>query len=199
MMDSFFSILPMGLFGHKKPNDVSQPGGSVASPVVVVEELEQGRKRPRECDRITDKPVGSSTPTLLSRRGSEVPSFREEDDVRPVKRFRGPAGIPLTPPVVEVEVKDTASTKSPLSGLPEDVLAHCLSFLNSTEDRSALQCTSRQFRRISNSDEMLIGVQVGGDCKTGLHGMIQEEDTPDTAADKLMPFAMSGNLEAVYM
>jgi hypothetical protein len=83
--------------------------------------------------------------------------------------------------------------------LPEDVLAHCLSFLNSTEDRFALQCTSRQFRRISNSDEMMIGIQVGGDCSTGLHGIIQDNDTPDTAADKLMPFAMAGNLEAVYM
>jgi hypothetical protein len=197
MMDSFFSILPMGLFGHKKPNEVAQPGGSVATPVVVVEE--QGRKRPRECDRDNTKTAGSITPTLISRRGSEVPSFREEDDVRPIKRFRGTAGIPLTPPVVEVEVKDTASTKSPLAGLPEDVLAHCLSFLNSTEDRSALQRTSRQFRRISNSDEMMIGVQIGGDCTTGLNGMIQEDDTPDTAADKLMPFAMSGNLEAVYM
>ena len=193
MMDSILSILPMGLFGHNHPMEVAQqPGGSAAA--VAVEET--GRKRPRECERQNTKRV--QTPTLISRRVSDVPSFREEDDLRPIKRFRGPSGLPLVPPVVKVEKKEPAK-ESPLSKLPEDVLTHCLSFVNSTSDRFSLQTTCKQFQRISGSDEMMIGVQVGGDCNTGLNGIIQDDDTPDSAAEKLMPFAMSGNLEAVYM
>ena len=177
-MDSFFSI--MGLFGGQKEATVS-----AMTPVVE----EAGRKRPRE--------DSARTPLLISR-GSDVPSFREEDDIaRPVKRFRSTDGIPLTTLVDSAEKTETKT--SSFADLPEDVLAHCLSFLNSTGDRAALQRTSKQFRRISNSDEMMIGIQVGGDCSTGLHGIIQDDDTPDTAADKLMPFALAGNLEAIYM
>jgi hypothetical protein len=89
--------------------------------------------------------------------------------------------------------------QSPLSLLPEDVLAHCLSFLGGVQDRHALQCTNKQFRRISNTDEMLLGIQVGGDKQTGLHGIISEKDTPVTASAALEPFASAGNLEAIYM
>lgn len=199
MMDSIFSILPMGLFGHNRTVEAAQPEGSAASKAVVVEEM--GRKRSRDNCEGDDNASGNRTPSLISRRGSEVPSFREEDDVRPVKRFRGPTGAALEPcNTSSVEEDETfAGVKSPLASLPEDALAHCLSFLNSTSDRAALQATSKLFRRVSNSDEMMIGIQVGGDCTTGLHGIIQDADTPDTAAEKLMPFAMSGNLEALYM
>jgi hypothetical protein len=181
MMDSIFSI--MGLFGRPAEAVVQQ---QVVSPVA-----EEGRKRSREDEAVT------RTPALITRRASEVPSFREEDDIRPIKRFRSLSGLALRPPVVELN--KTEERTKPLANLPEDVLANCLSFLNSTEDRAALQSTCKQFREISNSDEMMIGIQVGGDMTTGLHGIIQDDDTPDTAADKLMPFAMSGNLEAVYM
>lgn len=202
MMDSILSILPMGLFGHNPPVEVAQGGGNAVPMTIEVEE-DKGRKRARDCDR-EDGSGGSTTPSLLSassRRGSEVPSFREEDDVRPVKRFCGPNGVALAPPVADVEKakESDVDAASPLSSLPEDAVAHCLSFLNSTKDRFALQCTSKQFRRISDSDEMLLGIQIGGDKNTGLNGIIQETDTPDTAAEKLMPFAMAGNLEAVYM
>jgi len=196
-MDSIFSILPMGLFGHNPSMEVAQIDGSASSPSAGKEE--SGRKRPRDSVLINTSGNGSTTPTLISRRSSEVPSFREEDDLQPFKRFRGASGHSLPPPIVEVAKVDAAPDRLSLLGLPEDVLAHCLSFLTATGDRFALQCTSRQFRRISNSDEMMIGIQVGGDCTTGLNGIILDDDTPDTAADKLMPFAMSGNLEAVYM
>jgi len=210
MMDSFLSIFPMGLFGHNnnhhQPMKVAPQSAAAAAAAATAAAAVEGRKRPREevDPRQDDESGGSSTPTLIAtastRRVSEVPSFREEDDLRPIKRFCGPSGVALSPSVVlDLEKKTEASKPAPLSNLPEDVVAHCLSFLSSTEDRFALQCTSKQFNRISNADEMLIGIQVGGDCSTGMHGIVQDEDTPDTAANKFMPFAMAGNLEAVYM
>jgi len=97
------------------------------------------------------------------------------------------------------EKKKVEKPVSPLKKLPEDVLAHCMSFLGGVEDRYALQCTSKQFRKLSNEPEMLERVQVGGDRSTGLHGVIQETDCPDSAQDALAPFAEAGNLEAIYM
>lgn len=46
---------------------------------------------------------------------------------------------------------------------------------------------------------MLIGIEVGGDRSTGLNGILQEDDTPETAVDKLDPYLQAGNLEAMYM
>ena len=46
---------------------------------------------------------------------------------------------------------------------------------------------------------MLAQLNVGGDIETGAHGIIQDHDTPSTAAAALAPFARAGNLEAMYM
>ena len=86
-----------------------------------------------------------------------------------------------------------------LGGLPEDVLSHCLSFLNTTEDRFSLQTTCKQFRKLSNSDKMLVNIKMGGDQDTGKNGIIREDDTPESAAVALAPFSQAGNLEAIYM
>jgi hypothetical protein len=83
--------------------------------------------------------------------------------------------------------------------LPEEVVGHVLSFVSSTEDRFALQTACTQLRRISNSDEMMAKVKLGGDLESGKNGIITDDDTPETAADALTPFARAGNLEAIYM
>ena len=46
---------------------------------------------------------------------------------------------------------------------------------------------------------MLVDIQVGGDRETGKNGIIQDDDTPETAAVVLAPFSKAGNLEAIYM
>ena len=142
----------------------------------------------------------SRTPTLISTQSSVVDAEEPaSSEVPPVKRRRGEndQSIPvLKEEAREEEKKDQAC---PLSQLPEDVLAHCLSFCSGVEDRFSLQCTSQQFRRISNSEDMMIGIQVGGDKKTGLHGIISETDNPESSARNLMPYAQAGNLEAIYM
>jgi len=194
MMDSLLSILPKGLFGLNSAMEAVADDSSLASSLMVLEE--NGRKRCREHDRVS----GSRTPTLVStRRHTDVRDSDPDEDLRPVKRFRGERKVVPIAAQVEEEKQKDAQPQSPLSLLPEDVTAHCLSFLGSAEDRFALQCTSKQFRRISNSEDMLKNVEVGGDKDTGMHGIIQEHDTLETASKALLPFAEAGNLEAIYM
>lgn len=212
VMDSFLSIFPKNLFGCNNAGMETIEGeSSLASSLMLVEE--NGRKRARRLET-RDSTSGCMTPTLAStpRSSSEPQLDGEEEDLRPIKRFRGEHKvIPVSPVSTTTKVspentkkeeecpsKKTES-KSPLSKLPEDVLSHCLSFLGSAEDRFSLQCTSKQFQKISNSDDMLRNIQVGGDKKTGLHGIIQESDTPESASKALKPFADAGNLEAIYM
>jgi hypothetical protein len=191
MMDSLLSILPKGLFGRNLALPMVPDDSSFASSLMIIDENE--RKRPRDRDA-SDYGDGSRTPTLISTPRS---ADSDDDEVRPIKRFRGERRVvPIAP---AAQKKDPPTPKSPLSTLPEDVVAHCLSFLGSVEDRFALQTTSKQFHRISSSDNMMANIQVGGDRETGLHGIIQEVDTPDTSSEKLDPFARAGNLEAMYM
>ena len=162
---------------------------------------EGGRKRLREEDACCG--LGTRTPSLVCMRrrlqvGVDEHQHEHEADDRPIKRFKGECVV-----VAVSASKQKGSEAKPQSGLlgtlPEDVVSHCLSFLNTVEDRFSLQTTCKQFRRISNSDKMLVNIQVGGDRETGKNGIIQEEDTPETAAVVLAPFSRAGNLEAIYM
>jgi len=188
-MDSFLSILPKGLFGRNPAMAMAPDDSSFVSSLMILEENE--RKRPRDDRDASDCGDGSRTPTLIS-------TSSDDEEVRPLKRFRGDQRVV---PVAASPRKQTppAPPKSPLRLLPEDVTAHCLSFLGSVEDRFSLQSTCKQFQKISSSDEMMANIQVGGDRETGHHGIIQESDDPDTASEKLAPFARAGNLEAMYM
>jgi hypothetical protein len=191
MMDSFLSILPKGLFGRNLSLPMAPDDSSFAASLMIIDENERKRPRDRDDSNCDD---GSRTPTLIS-----TPRSADSDDeeARPIKRFRGERRVvPVAP---TPRKKTPPAPKSPLSTLPEDVMAHCLSFLGSVEDRFSLQTTSKQFQKISSSDSMKANIQVGGDRETGLHGIIQEQDTPETSTEKLDPFASAGNLEAMYM
>ena len=181
-----------------------------------MEEDDGSRKRVREEDgsgsdygSCSSGNNGTRTPSLVSLRRRlqvGVNEHQVDHDERPIKRFRGESSIvvavsaPKEIPKEKEEEEIRRSEKLGLLGvLPEDAVSHCLSFLNSTEDRFALQSTCKQFRQISNSDKMLEKIQVGGDRETGKGGIIQEDDTPESAAVALAPFARAGNLEAIYM
>lgn len=132
---------------------------------------------------------GSTTPTLVP---ATARSFDSDDEFsHPIKRFRSDCRTLYVKPVKKVV--------SPISRLPEDLLANCLGYLGTTEDRFALQCTSKQFQRLSNSSDMLKSIQVGGDKTTGLNGIIQETDTVESASMALAPYVEAGNCEAIYM
>jgi len=121
---------------------------------------------------------------------------------RPLKRIRGRSKLLTIPSIIDATPEHEIKRKQKsefLNKLPEDVIAHCLSFLGTSSDRFALQTTCKLFRDISNSDSMLEKVDISGDVETGRHGIILETDTPSTAAATLSPFARAGNLEALYM
>jgi hypothetical protein len=148
--------------------------------------------------------------------GTRTPRLELDEDrhQRPVKRFRGERSVIPVSPLAHrkrrgkktllhgVDDEDDSvqvAPACPLKLLPDDLLANCLSYLGGVEDRFALQSTSTQFRALSNSDPMRQYIPVGGDKQTGLHGIIQESDTPETAARSLEPYVKAGNLEAIYM
>eukprot|EP00980_Cylindrotheca_fusiformis_P028632 scaffold22620_cov131-Cylindrotheca_fusiformis.AAC.27 len=163
---------------------------------------EGGRKRRRRGSGSSVSAGGSRTPTLVApTRRFTVQSVSSEDSIdRPLKRFRGHSKIVSVPRTVSGTIKQTQQKGSPfLRKIPEDVVAHCLSFLSGAEDRSSLQMTCKLFRDVSNSDPMLAKVSVAGSLETGKRGIIQDHDTPATAAAALAPFARAGNLEALYM
>jgi hypothetical protein len=199
---SFLSVLPRGLFNFAVEGGAC--GHNPLSMVVCDDGIGCNRKRRR------DLAGGSRTPTLISPgNGFSCGDVRDPDETsdapdRPRKRFRGQnknvrvvtTPLSITEPPKKPKKKQTGAL---LNKLPEDVVAHCLSFLGSTKDRFALQTTCKLFNDISNSDAMLANVDVGGDMETGKGGIIQEHNSPATAAASLAPFARAGNLQALYM
>jgi hypothetical protein len=204
MMESFLSILPKGFFNRNDSCGGMIPsswdGGQWNFSTNWMLSEDKGRKRVRGGEGLEPKIYGVlSTPKLT------VDKLADLDVARPAKRARlvesrvvqkKPVVTPYPPPE---PTKEIDTSKCYIQQLPDDLIAHCLSFSASTNDRYALQCTSKQFKRLSNTDEMLIGIEVGGDRSTGKNGIIQDNDTPDSASDKLTPFAVAGNLEALYM
>ena len=189
----FLSVLPKGLFKFAE-----EGGGCVSSnPLAMVVDMDDttGRKRRRERNSPEDCSVFSPAPT---------PQLVDDDESeRPRKRHREQSKSSFNyTPVVSSSSK-TQETKKQSTGLtktlPQDVVAHCLSFLGSAEDRFALQTTCKLFRHLSNADSMLENVNVAGDPETGKGCIIQERDTPASASESLAPFARAGNLEAMYM
>jgi hypothetical protein len=195
---SLLAVLPKGFF--------SWPIASVGSldkevaPMIVKDEGERKRRRGK------DGSGGSTTPTLISPlRGvsrNDVATDLEDNCPRPKKRLRERTVLTCVPSLVDVstaEDKQEKETSDLLRIVPEEVIAHCLSFLGTADDRFALQTTCKSFRNISNSDSMLEKLNICGNNETGKKGIIQDTDTPSIAAATLAPFARAGNLEALYM
>lgn len=200
---SLLAVLPKGFFSWPITKDNGK--GDKNSLLIDVRSEKEGRKRRRRSSEGSDCVAGSRTPTLVSPArgfscaGDVSPS--EDGNERPRKRVRQQSNLPSVPqystPVKEEKTREQKSEL--LNTVPEDVIAHCLSFLGTTEDRFALQTTCKLFRDVSNSDSMLENVKISGNGETGKNGIILEKDTPATAAAALAPFAQAGNLEALYM
>ena len=198
---SLLAALPKGFFNWPVTMEDGSRGYDSLS--VSLNENGDGRKRQRINEGAYALVGGSRTPTLMSPPinfcdGADA----ENENGRPLKRFRSKSKIVAVPhpPSCTSKVKPKSQQSSSfLRNVPEDAIAHCLSFLGSAQDRFALQTTCKLFRDISNSDTMLAQVSVSGNLETGTCGIIQDHDTPSTAASALAPFARAGNLEALYM
>ena len=200
---SLLAVLPKGFFSWPTTVEEGSRGRNALS--VVVDDNGKGRKRRHEKVAASERVGGSRTPTLVSPARDfscgDVPCTSEDGNNRPLKRFRERSKLLTVPSLVDAtpEKELKKQTSDLLNYLPEDVVAHCLSFLGSAEDRFAIQTSCKVFRDISNSDEMLEKVNISGDPESGEHGIIQETDSPSSAAATLAPFARAGNLEALYM
>ncbi|KAL9186936.1 hypothetical protein ACHAXT_010656 [Thalassiosira profunda] len=65
----------------------------------------------------------------------------------------------------DIGAKGSGSGHQPselLRRMPRDVLAHCLSYVNAPSDRFGLQVSCTAFRDLSNSDDMLATLELGG-------------------------------------
>jgi hypothetical protein len=187
--------LPKGLFSF-----AAEGGACSSNPLAtVVMDDTVGRKRRRDLGGNTNSP---DSECMHDDDLPYPPLVEDDDNDRPRKRLREQSKSFTITRVVSSSLKrqerkkqSTGLTKT----LPRDVVAHCLSFLGSAEDRFSLQTTCKLFRHLSNADSMLANVDVAGDPETGKGGIIQEHDTPASAAESLSPFARAGNLEAMYM
>lgn len=194
---SLLSCLPKGFFSWPLSQDDSTDDSSYTS------EFEQnGRKRRRRNSNCSNS-GGSRTPALVTptrRYSFEIPSDEESSNSeRPTKRFRGSSKIVSVPRSISNAQPIKQQNSAFLNTVPEDAIAHCLSFLGSVEDRRSLQMTCRLFRDLSNADSMLAQVSVFGNMETGKMGIIRDNDSPASVAAALAPFARAGNLEALYM
>jgi hypothetical protein len=163
----------------------------------------QGRKRSRvlvtastDTGDITGNITSTSTTSNNATRANSNEDISFSLEERPLKKSRS---VPAPPEGTVRASSKGGDVSHLLNMIPDDVVNHVLSYCGSTEDRFALQTTCKTFHRISNDcEEILNNVSLGGDV-TGKGGIVQEEDTPETAAIKLTPFVKAGNLEAIYM
>ena len=170
-------------------NDESEPSGVNAItftdnsllnlPPIAIDDDKKRRRSSIE----SPIPPGMQTPTLVFPRSPK----RRKVDYAVTSATALPA-----PPLM-------SNNSDLLCMVPEEVVGHVISFLGSLQDRFALQCTSRQFHRLSNSDELLAPMGLGGNIETGEGGIFRDEDTIDSAVAKVSIFARAGNLEALYM
>lgn len=184
---TFLSLLPKGLFKFAVDGGVC--GNNLQSP-----ESKVGKRHRDDIrtPRLVVSPDGDSNDRPRKRRrgdllqSSSSPSSSTES-------------IPVFSKSLAQQEQEKKQTSDLIKKLPTDVVAACLSFLGTTEDRYALQNTCKLFRDISNSERMLEKVDIVGDLETGKGGIIQEFDTPASASAALAPFARAGNLQALYM
>ena len=123
--------------------------------------------RPAKRNRLN----GSSTPIMLHYSLEEspnliiesllttIPSTSIEDDVSSPKESETINGNGNSSNNNNIH---QTSNNTMLRLLPPHVLSKCLSFLSTRSDRFALQTTCTLFRQLSNEDDMLANVDVGG-------------------------------------
>lgn len=214
---SFLSLLPKGLFNFAVDGGVCGNMSKLTDDKVRKRRRDDVVRTPRlvvspfscGCVRENDNSECSGRPRKR-RRGE-----RKIDDLVPSSPSSS-SSSPSPSPCTETKISITNSngryhpaqqeqelkkkqTSDLIKKLPADVVAACLLFLGSTQDRYALQNTCKLFRDISNSELMLSNVDIVGDLETGKGGIIQENDTPSSASVALAPFARAGNLQALYM
>jgi len=88
-----------------------------------------------------------------------------------------------TAPVIDGNDRSARQTSALLRLLPHDVLSHCFSYINTPSDRYGLQVTCKIFRQLSNDDEMLATLELGGNHSPSLAPGNEGENAPSSLLD----------------
>ena len=199
---TFLSLLPKGLFKFAVEGGVC--GKMSKSPDNKVRKRDRDDIRtprlvvsPFSCGCVHDG-VCNNRPRKRLRGDRKIDDLLQSSPSSP-SSCTGSIPVARSKSSAQQEHKKKKQTSDLIKKLPSDVVAACLSFLGTTEDRHALQNTCKSFREISNSDVMLEKVNIVGDLDSGKGGILQENDTPASASAALAPFARAGNLQALYM
>ena len=192
------------------PSETDRPGLALASktPTLVNSSMKNKRKKrsSSELERQQDQQQGQDQEGPASKRiktagACPTPSLSEhEQSSSDEAEAEAKGSSPTTSTEHRLATTDPQYRSDFLRRIPPEVVGLCLSFLCSTSERHSLQTTCRLFRRLSDSpDTMLSKLALGGDAETGRGGLITDADNPDSAVAKLVVFAKSKNLEAIYM
>jgi len=205
---SFLSLLPQGLFNFAVDGGVC--GNMKMSPDDKVRKRRRDDVGGRRTPRLVVSPTGVF-PCGCVRENSSDCSERPRKRLRVGRKLDDDLSLSSPSPSTGIitatcniltqqqQEQKKKQSSDLIKKWPADIVAACLTFLGSKEDRHALQNTCKLFRDVSNSELMLTNVDIVGDLETGKGGIIQEYDTPASASAALAPFARSGNLQALYM
>ena len=193
----------------RPPSETDRPELALASktPTLVNSSMKNKRKKrsSSELKRQQDQQQGQDQEGPASKRiktaACPTPSLSEhEQSSSDEAEAEAKGSSPTTPTEHRLATTDPQYRSDFLRRIPPEVVGLCLSFLCSTSERHSLQTTCQLFRRLSDSpDTMLSKLALSGDAETGRGGLITDADNPDSAVAKLVVFARSGNLEAIYM
>ena len=190
------------------PSETDRPELASKTPTLVNSSMKNKRKKrsSSELERQQDQQQGQDQEGPASKRiktteWRATPSLSEhEQSSSDEAEAEAKGSSPTTSTEHRLATNDPQYRSDFLRRIPPEVVGLCLSFLCSTSERHSLQTTCRLFRRLSDSpDTMLSKLALAGDAETGRGGLITDADNPDSAVAKLVVFARSGNLEAIYM
>mmetsp|Transcript_27670 Transcript_27670/g.39577 ORF Transcript_27670/g.39577 Transcript_27670/m.39577 type:complete len:436 (+) Transcript_27670:214-1521(+) len=86
-----------------------------------------------------------------------------------------------------------------LMHLPDDLVGHCIAFLDPAEDRASVTLTCRKLRQMINADRILRLTNLFGCPSAKNRCIILESDSKESAMKRLQPFLNAGSTDAMYL
>ena len=83
--------------------------------------------------------------------------------------------------------------------LPDDLVGHCVAFLDPAEDRASVTLTCRKLRQMINADRILRLTNLFGSPSAKNRCIILESDSKESAMKRLQPFLNAGSTDAMYL
>lgn len=125
----------------------------------------------------------------------DVVTLEEESQLQQDSSTVGTDSTELLPPSSE----SAGLSAARLLGLPEDLLYQCFSFIDPAEDRASISLSCKKLRQIMNEKRMLRLTDLFGCPLTGKRCIILENDSKESALDRMQPYLAAGSADALYL